>query len=189
MKLLMVAASLRQGSYNRKLIQLAAALARDGGASVDLAQFDEFPVPMYNADDEEASGIPEGAQAFAERLRAADGVVIASPEYNNSMPGTLKNLIDWVSRIRPLPFKGKHALLLSASPSLVGGNRGLWALRVPLESLGVLVYPRMFSLAQANQAFADDGSLADSKLAQRLGNTLDAYIRLAHALETADSRP
>lgn len=189
MKLLMVAASLRRGSYNRKLIQLAASLARNGGASVDLAEFEEFPVSMYNADDEEANGIPEGAQAFARRLNDATGMVVSSPEYNNSMPGTLKNLIDWVSRIRPLPFKGKHALLLSASPSLVGGNRGLWALRVPLESLGVLVYPRMFSLAQANQAFADDGSLVDSKLAQRLGNTLDAYIRMAQALETATSSP
>jgi NAD(P)H-dependent FMN reductase len=186
-KLLMVAASLRRGSYNRKLIQLAASQVRDSGASVDLAKFDEFPIPMYNADDEEARGIPEGAQAFARRLNNATGMVVSSPEYNSSMPGTMKNPIDWVSRIRPLPFKGKHALLLSASPSQVGGNRGLWALRVPLEALGVLVYPRMFSLAQANQAFADDGRLADSKLAQRLGNTLEAYIRMAQALDTADS--
>ncbi len=186
MKLLMVAASLRRGSHNRKLIQLAAALAQDRGASVDLAEFNEFRVPLYNADDEEASGVPASAHAFARRLGAANGIVIASPEYNNSMPGTLKNLIDWVSRIRPLPFKGKHALLLSASPSLVGGNRGLWALRVPLETLGVLVYPTMYSLAQANQAFADDGSLVEPKLAERLAKIVEAYIRLGSALETAN---
>jgi len=64
------------------------------------------------------------------------------------MPGVLKNLIDWVSRLMPQPFNGKQALLLSASPSMVGGNRGLWSLRVPLEHLGMRVYPDMFSLAQ-----------------------------------------
>ena len=183
----MIAASLRRGSYNRKLIQLAGSLARESGASVDLAEFAEFPVPVYNADDEEASGIPEGAQTLARRLNDATGMVISSPEYNNSMPGTLKNLIDWVSRIRPLPFTGKHALLLSASPSLVGGNRGLWALRVPLESLGVLVYPAMFSLAQANKAFTEDGGLEDPKLTERLARTVNAYIRMAQAIDTANS--
>ncbi|NNG17759.1 MAG: NAD(P)H-dependent oxidoreductase [Gemmatimonadales bacterium] len=183
----MFAASFRRGSYNKKLIRLAASLVRDGGASVDLAEFAEFPVPMYNADDEEASGIPAGARAFAERLGAASGVVISSPEYNNSMPGTIKNLIDWVSRIRPLPFKGKHGFLLSASPSMVGGNRALWALRVPLESLGVVVYPAMFSLAQANKAFTENGSLQDPKLTERLGRTVKAYIHMAHAIDTANS--
>ena len=187
MKLLMVAASLRRGSYNKKLIRLVASLARDSGASVDLAEFTEFPVPMYNADDEEASGIPEGAQAFARRLNDATGMVISSPEYNNAMPGTLKNLIDWVSRIRPLPFTGKHALLLSASPSLVGGNRGLWALRVPLEALGVLVYPTMFSLAQANKAFTENDSLQDPRLTERLGRTVKAYFHMAQAIDTANS--
>jgi NAD(P)H-dependent FMN reductase len=86
----MVAASLRRDSHNRKLIQLAASLVQDDGASVDLAEFAEFPVPMYNADDEEASGIPEGAQAFGRRLSDATGMVVSSPEYNSSMPGTLR---------------------------------------------------------------------------------------------------
>jgi len=179
----MMAASLRQGSYNKKLIRLAASLAHAEGIEVDLAEFGEFPVPMYNFDDEEAIGIPAGAQAFAHRLDEASGMVMSSPEYNNSMPGTIKNLIDWVSRIRPLPFKNKHVLLLSASPSVVGGNRGLWALRVPLESMGVLVYPSMFSLAKAHQAFGDDGELLDSKLAERLASTLGGYLRMAGALE------
>jgi NAD(P)H-dependent FMN reductase len=82
--------------------------------------------------------------------------VISSPEYNASMPGGLKNSLDWVSRFSPQPFNEKHCPLLSASPSMVGGNRGLWALRMPLEHLGVRVYPDMFSLAQAHQAFGED---------------------------------
>ena len=68
------------------------------------------------------------------------------------MPGFLKNAIDWTSRFRPQPFNGRQTLLLSASPSMAGGNRGLWALRVPLEHLGARVYPDMLSLAQANSA-------------------------------------
>ena len=77
--------------------------------------------------------------------------MIVSPEYNASMPGLLKNLIDWTSRFRPQPFDARHALLLSASPSLVGGNRGLWSLRVPLEMLNVRVFPSMFSLSKAKR--------------------------------------
>lgn len=88
--------------------------------------------------------------------------MISSPEYNASMPGVLKNVIDWVSRASPQPFDGHHALLLSASPSMVGGNRSLWSLRVPLEHLGVRVYPGMFSLAQAHTAYDEYGRIADA---------------------------
>ena len=87
--------------------------------------------------------------------------MIASPEYNASMPGVLKNVIDWVSRFRPQPFNGRQGLLLSASPSMAGGNRGLWALRIPLEHLGARVYPDMFSLAQAHEAFDAEGRIAN----------------------------
>jgi NAD(P)H-dependent FMN reductase len=107
--------------------------------------------------------------------------MMASPEYNASMPGVLKNAIDWVSRVQPQPFKNKHAMLLSASPSLVGGNRGLWALRVPLEHLGTRVYPDMFSLAKAHQGFTEGGQLADAALQQRLEDTLTSFLRLVEA--------
>ena len=90
------------------------------------------------------------------------------------MPGVLKNLIDWVSRSRPQPFHERHGLLLSASPSMVGGNRGLWALRVPLEHLGARIFPDMFSLAQAHQAFDDDGRIADPQLQERFDGTIAA---------------
>jgi chromate reductase, NAD(P)H dehydrogenase (quinone) len=74
-----------------------------------------------------------------------DAFGIASPEYNASMPGLLKNAIGWVSRFRPQPFNEHHVLLISASPSMVGENRSLWSLRIPLEHLGARVYPDMFS--------------------------------------------
>jgi NAD(P)H-dependent FMN reductase len=97
------------------------------------------------------------------------------------MPGLIKNSIDWVSRFSPQPFNEKHALLMSASPSMVGGNRGLWALRMPLEHLGSRVYPDMFSLAQAHQAFDGQGRLADGELMARFEQTIVGFMDLVEA--------
>lgn len=107
--------------------------------------------------------------------------MIASPEYNASMPGVLKNSIDWVSRFSPQPFSERHGLLMSASPSMVGGNRGLWALRIPLEHLGARVYPDMFSLAQAHRAFEGDGRIADRDLQERFERTIVGFMDLVEA--------
>lgn len=181
-RLLAFAASLRRDSLNRKLLAQAAEAARRAGAEVDLAEFREFDMPMYDADLESGGGMPAGAERLKARLERAQGLLLASPEYNNSMPGTLKNAVDWVSRFKPMPLRGKSALLLSASPGLVGGNRGLWALRVPLEVLGVFVQPDMFSLAQANKAFADDGTLAEPATRDRLERVVGGYVANAGAL-------
>src|SRR5215470_9000893 len=128
MRILAFAAAFRRESLNRKLVRLAAAAAESAGASVDLADFHEFEMPLYDGDVEAASGPPAGATKLRERIAAADAFLISSPEYNFSVPGTLKNAIDWVSRITPSVFRGKPGLLTSASPSAVGGNRGLWSL-------------------------------------------------------------
>jgi NAD(P)H-dependent FMN reductase len=119
--------------------------------------------------------------ALRQRLEANDAFVIASPEYNASLPGHLKNVIDWTSRFTPQPFNEVHGLLLSASPSMVGGNRGLWALRIPLEHLGARVFPDMFSLAQAHKAFGPEGTLADLQLGERLVKTLKGFLDLVEA--------
>jgi NAD(P)H-dependent FMN reductase len=107
--------------------------------------------------------------------------VISSPEYNASMPGVLKNSIDWVSRFSPQPFNERHALLLSASPSMAGGNRGLWSLRIPLEHLGARVYPDMFSLAQAHLAFDADSTIKDPVLQQRFEGNVENFMDLVEA--------
>jgi chromate reductase len=180
LKVLVFAASLRAESLNRKLAALAARVAERDGATVDLASMRDFDVPSYDGDVETASGIPRGAQELRRRLEENDAFIISSPEYNGSMPGVLKNLIDWTSRFRPQPFDGRHGLLLSASPSLVGGNRGLWALRMPLEHLGTRIFPDMFSLSMAHKAFAGD-DLADSALRPRFEKNLQAFLSLAEA--------
>jgi chromate reductase, NAD(P)H dehydrogenase (quinone) len=173
--------SLRRESLNQHLAALARRALEARGVSIDFASISDFVAPHYDQDDEAASGIPAGVQQFAERLRQADAFILSSPEYNASMPGVVKNLIDWASRIRPQPFNGKQALLMSASPSMAGGNRGLWSLRIPLEHLGMRVYPDMFSLAQAHQAFTEDGSLRNEVLQKRFDQTIDCFCDLVEA--------
>ena len=180
-KFLIFDASLRTGSLNDRLASLAAVTVAERGVSVDRARMMDFDCPSYDDDVEKSDGSPAGAEQLRDRLAAADAFVISAPEYNASMPGVLKNTIDWVSRIAPQPFNGKQGLLLSASPSMVGGNRGLWALRVPLEHLGARVYPDMFSLAQAHQAFDAAGRLANVQLQQRFERTIECFMELVEA--------
>jgi len=180
LKVLVFAASLRAESLNRKLAALAARIAEESGVGVDFASMQDFDVVSYNGDVEAAHGIPAGARELRRRLTENDAFIISSPEYNGSMPGVLKNLIDWTSRFRPQPFDTRHGLLLSASPSLGGGNRGLWSLRVPLEHLGARIFPDMFSLAMAEKAIID-GDIADRELRRRFEKNLQAFLSLAEA--------
>lgn len=180
LNVLVFGASLRADSLNRRLAALAARIAEQSGATVDLVSMREFDVPAYDADAETAQRIPKGAEELRRRLIENDAFIVSSPEYNASMPGMLKNLIDWTSRFRPQPFDTRHGLLMSASPSLAGGNRGLWALRIPLEHLGARIYPDMFSLAQAHQALVED-DIADPALRGRFEKNLQAFLSLAEA--------
>ena len=174
-------ASLRRESLNTQLAHLAAKTIADNGGAVDLASMRDFVTPLYDADVQHEDGFPAGAAEFRSRLESCDAFVVASPEYNASMPGALKNVIDWVSRYRPQPFNERHGLLLSASPSMSGGNRGLWALRVPFEHLGARLYPDMFSLAQAHRAFGDEGRIASPQLQERFDDNIVNFMDLAEA--------
>jgi len=186
MKLLAIAGALRQGSLNKQLLRLATKLLEGAGVEIDSIDFRALAIPIYDGDVEASTGLPPGALELAKRVTGADGLVIASPEYNMSAPALVKNAIDWLSRAKPMPLRGKSALLLSASPSLVGGNRGLWALRVPLEVLGVHVYPDMFSLATAHQAFTPEGELKDEPLGKFLRRTIDGFVRATRALQSPE---
>jgi len=180
LRVLVFAASLRSGSLNQRLADLAAAVIEEHGAAADRAAMADFDCPSYNGDVEK-TGFPAGAQRFRDRLVAADAFVISSPEYNASMPACVKNVIDWVSRIRPQPFNGRQGLLMSASPSMAGGNRGLWSLRIPLEHLGARMYPDMFSLAQAHQAFDNAGRIAAPVLQERFDRNIECFLDLVEA--------
>lgn len=178
LKILIFSASLRKDSYNTKLAKLAAKTIEKNGGIVDFAQMSKFDCPSMNQDLEVNDFHPDGAKEFRKRLLANDAFVICSPEYNGAIPGLLKNMIDWVSRFHPQPFNMTQALLMSASPSVSGGNMGLWSLRVPLEKLGTRVYPNMFSLALSDKAFNENGSITDEKLQMRLEKNLVEFMNL-----------
>lgn len=180
-RFLVFSAALRADSLNVRLAELAARTIEANQGQVDLASMRDFECPSYDADVQDREGFPPGADEFRQRLELCDGFVISSPEYNASMPGVLKNAIDWASRFRPQPFNERYGLLLSASPSMVGGNRGLWALRVPLEHLGARIYPDMFSLAQAHLAFGDDKHIANEQLQERFDTNIVNFMDVVEA--------
>src|SRR5260221_11795005 len=106
-------ASLREASLNARLASLAATVIEEAGGTVIHAKMSDFDCPSYNMDVELKDGIPAGADRFRSNLISTDGVIIASPEDNASMPGAIKNLIDWISRFKPQPLNGRHALAMS----------------------------------------------------------------------------
>lgn len=186
MRILAFAASLKETSLNRRLLRLAARLAAEGGAEVDIADFRDFVCPNYDADLEKAEGVPAGAVRLGKQLNEVDGILLSSPEYNSSLPGTLKNTIDWVSRLKPLPWRGKSGLLMSVSDGAFGGIRGLWQLRIPLEVLGVALMPDMYALPMGKSAFNEDGTLAEAGRHQRLERLVTAYLKFGGALANSE---
>ncbi len=180
-RFLVFSVSLRHDSLNTQLANLAGRVIEKNGGIVDFANMNEFDCPSFNQDLEANNLQPQGAGEFRNRILANDAFIISSPEYNGSMPGLIKNAIDWVSRFRPQPFNGRHALLMSASPSMAGGNKALWSLRMPLEHLGTNVFPNMFSLAMAHKAFTPAGKIADDILATRFEANLVAFMNLVEA--------
>lgn len=186
-RILAFAGSLRRDSWNKKLVTVAAAGAREAGAEVSLFDMRDYPLPVYDGDDEKAHGLPENALRLKELFKAHDGLLLASPEYNSSYPGGLKNLIDWVSRPRegekPLEaFRGKPAGILAASPGAKGGMRMLPHLRDLLANLQMIVVPGMYGLAHAAEAFDAEGNLTDEKVASAVKGLGRAVVDMASRL-------
>jgi chromate reductase len=166
--LVVLAGSLRTESYNKKLATLAANTARTAGADVTHVDLREFPMPIYDGDIEARDGIPETAKKLKGLFISHHGFLIASPEYNSSVSGVLKNTIDWLSRPAPgegslVAFNEKIAGIMSASPGALGGLRGLVHLRAILGNIGVWVVPDQVSIMSAQDAFNADGTLKDPK--------------------------
>jgi chromate reductase len=137
---LVICGSLRKGSYNAALARSLPALAPPG---MTLRAAPAFAgLPIYNFDEHQAGGIPPIAVAWADAIRSADAVIIVSPEYNWSIPGGLKNAIDWVSRLKDVPFAGKPVALQSAATGQLGGSRMQYHLRLSLTSIEALLFPK-----------------------------------------------
>ena len=175
MKLLFFAGSLRADSCNKKYAREALRLANELGLEGEFIDLKDYPMPVYDGDIETTTGIPAGTAALGKKILAADALVISTPEYNGSIPGIFKNVLDWLSREQVISLKGKHLLLLAASPGALGGVRSLWHTRQPLAVLGVHVFPDMSGLPLAYTAFDEQGRLKDVKAVQRLKATLESF--------------
>jgi NAD(P)H-dependent FMN reductase len=186
-RLLFFAGSIRSGSLNQTLAAYAHRLAIEKGHAADMLSLADYPLPIYNADLQNAEGIPENARKLKALFERHQGIFIASPEYNASFSPLLKNTLDWISRIKdegeqPLQvFRTRVFAIGSASASMHGGVRGLITLRQVLAvGLGALVLGEQSPIPQANKAFDDAGNPKDETVAKTVGRVIE---RLAFAAE------
>jgi NAD(P)H-dependent FMN reductase len=175
-RLLAIPGSLRKGSFNHALLRAAAELA-PGGTVIEIATIDG--IPLYDGDLESERGIPQPVVALKERIVDADGLLLATPEYNNSVPGVLKNAIDWLSRPPkdiPRVFGGRPVAMLGATPGR-GGTRLAQVAWLPvLRTLGTRLWSdKQLYVDGAAEAFDGDGRLIDAQLRQRLATFVAAF--------------
>ena len=168
MSILAFAGSTRTGSLNQALLACAVEAARRHGGTVEHISLADYPMPLYNGDDEARDGVPEPARRFKAALKRHKGLLIACPEYNSSITPLLKNTLDWVTRVRAKGesglevFKTRVFAISGASPGYYGGMRSLLHLRQILEiGTGATVIPQQIAVPRAMDAFDEDGSLKD----------------------------
>jgi chromate reductase len=167
------AGSLRKSSFNRALLRAAQAAAPAG---LTIETFDLAVVPLYDGD-VEAAGDPDGVAAFKAAIRAADGVLMVTPEYNHGVPGVMKNAVDWASRPpRDAALAGKPVGIIGASPGMTGSARGQSQLRQAFEFTNSFCMPQPELLvSRAHEKFDAAGELTDEATATLLRRYLEAF--------------
>ena len=184
MRVLAISGSLRRDSHNAELLRAAAELVPP---PVELKFFDGLKsVEPYDEDDDVAGG-PEGARRFREALAEADAVLFATPEYNSSIPGQLKNALDWASR--PMPgnaLQGKPVAVVGASTGMFGAVWSQAELRKVLGAIGARVIDMDLPVGHGDEAFGEDGRLADPELRERYTELLDELVALAERFSGAE---
>ncbi|MET0752324.1 MAG: NAD(P)H-dependent oxidoreductase [Pyrinomonadaceae bacterium] len=188
-KILALAGSLREHSFTRRVLRTAIKGAESAGAEVTFIDLRDFPMPIYNADEHEQNGFDENALKFQQILSEHDGLLICSPEYNGSIPGGLKNAIDWASRKSDKfglveVFRGKWAAIMTASPGSFGGIRCLAHLRGVLSIMFVNVLPVEIAVTFVAGKFeGDDVEMTDEKtkkILEDLGAQLAGMLKKTH---------
>ena len=170
-KVLGIAGSLRKGSFNRMTLEAAIELAPEG---VEISMADISDIPHYNGDLEE-QGRPESVQRFRAGIAAADAVLFVTPEYNYSIPGVLKNAIDWASRGADQPFDGKPTAIMGASMGMFGTARAQYHLRQVLVFLNSFPLNRPeVMIARAQEKFDAEGRLTDETARKLISKQLEA---------------
>ena len=176
-KVLTICGSLRKGSVNAAVARALPSLAPPELTFTEAPSFAGFPI--YNDDQRVASGAPADVEAWAAAIRAADGVIIVSPEYNWSVPGGLKNAIDWVSKLKDVPFKDKPVALQSASAGQMGGGRMQYHLRMALQSIDAQMFgkPEIFVNFAAKKVDEKTGALTDDAVKDIIKQQLVAFAK------------
>jgi chromate reductase len=172
-----ICGSLRKGSFNGIVQRALPKLAPQGMTITPAPSFAEFP--LYNADIQNSTGFPDAVTRLADAIRAADGVIFCTPEYNFTIPGGLKNAIDWVSRLQNQPFAGKPVALQSASPGPVGGARVQYDMRKAMAFLDALVLnkPEIFVGAAASKLNEQAGEISDETTRNLIAQQLAAFAK------------
>jgi chromate reductase len=176
MRVLGVAGSLRRDSYNRKLLRAAGALLPP---EVEFVEYEDLKsIPPYDADDEAA--LPEAVARWRETIADADALLFATPEYNSSIPGVLKNAVDWASRpVDATVMRNKPAAVIGASTGMFGAVWSQAELRKVLAATGARVLDRELPVASADEAFDESGALAERDLSLELANILLELVETA----------
>ena len=174
-EIISICGSLRKGSYNRMVMNSLPGLAPPTLSIKEAPPYSEFP--LYNADVENSTGFPATVQAFVAAVRAADGVIFVTPEYNFSIPGPLKNAIDWASRVPNQPFAGKPVAIQSATGGALGGGRMQYDLRRALLFLNAATFgrPEIFIGNCAQKIDAKTGEITDAQTVEFIRQQLAAF--------------
>lgn len=184
-KILAFAGSLRKDSFNKQMIKTAVAGAMQAGAEVTLIDLKDYPLPVYDQDIETEKGIVENALKLKKLFLENDGFLLACPEYNSSISGVLKNVIDWVSRPAPKEttylccFIDKIIVLMSASPGNLGGMRGLVHVKSIFGNINSIVLPNQKCIPHADKVFDANGKIKDPKVEKEV---FDLGASLTHFL-------
>ncbi|MFG1301719.1 NADPH-dependent FMN reductase [Xanthobacter sp. V3C-3] len=176
--------SVRKGSLNAALARALADLAPEGVTIEILPSVAQMPI--YDGDIE-AAGIPEAVSAVGARIKAADALVIVTPEYNYSVPGGLKNALDWLSRLKDHPLKGKPTLIQSASPGGMGGARAQYHLRQVLVALDALVMNVPEAMVAQAHTKVTDGALTDQGTRDFITGQLAAFATFVRKAKAAEA--
>jgi len=174
---IVICGSLRKGSFNAAIARALPGLAPPELSFTAAPSFENFPI--YNIDRHNASGVPADVTAWCDAIRSADAAVVVSPEYNWSIPGGLKNAIDWASRLKDIPFKDKPVALQSASGGQVGGARMQYHLRMALTTLDAQMFgkPEVFVNFAAQKIDEKTGELTDQAVKDVIKQQLAAFAK------------